>query len=98
LRMAYSLLIRLSENLNEDSELAVEGSVLKLKNLKTKTERYYILLPKEGGVKVEFENQIFYSLSSTSPLGAELIGRKQGEDFEVEIDSKFYLYRIEELH
>lgn len=97
LRVAYNLLKRLFENLKENSAIVIEGSILTLLNEENESERTYIILPKEGGLKKEMNGITIYSLSSSSPLGSELIGRKSGENFEIEINNKIYNYSILEL-
>jgi hypothetical protein len=55
-------------------------------------ESLYLLLPTAGGEKIAHQDHIIKTITPTSPIGEELIGRKVGDDFEVELPSgKVYL-------
>lgn len=94
LQTALTMLERLLDKLSTTSPVIVDGSIIELENLKRSSQHVYILLPKEGGRKLQTDEGIIFSLSSSSPLGEELIGRKAGESFEVEIDGRDFEYSI----
>jgi transcription elongation GreA/GreB family factor len=48
-------------------------------------ESLYLLLPTAGGEKISYQNKLIKAITPTSPLGEELIGRKVGDDFEVDL-------------
>lgn len=72
----------------------VEGCIVSLKNLKTGSVSHLMLLPQDGGVKVEIDGQRIISLATTSPLGEELLGRCAGETFDCEINDRVFEYEV----
>jgi transcription elongation GreA/GreB family factor len=50
-------------------------------------ESFYFLLPTAGGEKISYQNSTIKTITPTSPLGEELMGRKVGDDFEIELPS-----------
>jgi transcription elongation GreA/GreB family factor len=50
-------------------------------------ESFYFLLPTAGGEKISYQNNTIKTITPTSPLGEELIGRKVGDDFEIDLPS-----------
>jgi transcription elongation GreA/GreB family factor len=48
-------------------------------------KNYYFLGPRAGGTEVLFEKKEILVITPESPLGAQLIGKKQGEKYRLEL-------------
>lgn len=87
----------LREMIDEKPQHIVVGSLVELKNLANNSKPIYMILPIEGGLKVEVDGREISSLLATGPLAEELYGRKEAEEFEVEINNRVFQFRIESL-
>lgn len=56
--------------------------------------QYYFLGPKNGGTVIEYEDCNITLITPTSPLGQLLIGRKEGDYFEVKTERAIREYEI----
>jgi hypothetical protein len=45
----------------------------------------HLFVPAGGGVRLELDGTVLHSLTAGSPLGRELLGRRAGDDFEIEL-------------
>ena len=61
-------------------------------------EKWFFLLPQKGGMNIQVEKDTVTTLSMDSPLGDMLIGKKVGDDFELEIAKVNREYVIEEVY
>ena len=59
------------------------GAVVELTS--ARETNVYVIGPRAGGTEVEFEKKEVLVITPESPLGAQLIGRKQGEKHKIEI-------------
>lgn len=78
-------LSKLDANLPTTSELIVLGSLVK-------TNRFWIFIA-DALPKISIQNIEVYSVSNVSPLGKELLGKKNGE----EIFVNNVLYKVEQI-
>ncbi len=67
-------------------------ALVEVKNLLKKT--LYFIVPKGGGVSLTLGEKTIQIISPASLLGEELIGKKTGESFEVEIQKQMREYQI----
>jgi transcription elongation GreA/GreB family factor len=66
-----------------------------LVELETKAERsFYFIGPRAGGTEVQVEGKEILVITPQSPLGQQLVGRKQGERLNMEIGGSRNEYRI----
>jgi transcription elongation GreA/GreB family factor len=54
----------------------------------------YFLIPQGGGIQLPWGSQKLNLISSSSPLGEELLGRKQGDTIEVESQNGVREYEV----
>lgn len=94
LKTSFTLLQTLQKRIDHAPDRIVEGCVVSLKNLKSSSISHFILLPQEGGSKVDIDGQNITSLATTGPLGEELLGRSTGESFDCEINNRVFEYEI----
>jgi transcription elongation GreA/GreB family factor len=59
------------------------GAVVELTNAREKN--LYFIGPRAGGTEVEFQKREVLVITPESPLGSQLIGKKQGEKHRIEI-------------
>ena len=59
------------------------GAVVELTS--ARETNVYFIGPRAGGTEVEFEKKAVLVITPESPLGGELIGKKQGEKHKIEI-------------
>lgn len=57
-------------------------------------KQYYFLGPKNGGVTIDYEGCNITLITPTSPLGQLLIGRQEGDYFEVRTERAIREYEI----
>ncbi|MFT5430254.1 MAG: transcription elongation GreA/GreB family factor [Myxococcota bacterium] len=67
-------------NFTEDDRVSV-GAAVELEDA-AGTSRHVYLLPSGGGMSVEIEGQSIAVVTPKSPLGAALVGREVGDEFE----------------
>lgn len=66
-----------------------------LVELEINNKRSFVLfMPKGGGVAINFESFPVQVITPQSVLGEALLGRKVGDEFEIEINSKVREYQI----
>lgn len=75
---------------------AVEMSALVELEHGTVRGRYFVA-PAAGGERIEFEGASILTLTPTSPLGRAVIGRRVGDDLEVESPQGTRSYRVTAL-
>ena len=76
---------------SEDDPIAISALI----EVSGETGRQHILLvPFAGGESVEIEGTKVQVVSSASPLGSELMGRRSGDDFEFEMRGRKMDYSI----
>jgi hypothetical protein len=83
-----------------DRELAPNGkidlgSAVDLKGRKETAT--YLIGPRAGGTEVQFDGREVFVITPESPLGAQLIGRKIGEECALEIGGEKQRYKIAEV-
>jgi transcription elongation GreA/GreB family factor len=61
-------------------------------------ESFYFLLPTAGGEKISYRGCTIKTITPTSPLGEELMGRKVGDDFEIELPGGKASLQIESVY
>jgi transcription elongation GreA/GreB family factor len=72
------------------------GSVVLLQSGKTKS--WHWLVQRGGGIKLEFEGSAVQVLTPASPLGEELMDKKQGDTVEVEVRGSSKEYEVLEIY
>lgn len=63
----------------------------------TRTENkefYFLLMPKGGGLQIQWEDKSIHVLTPQSPIGEMLLGKKLNDEFEVLINRQFRDYEI----
>jgi transcription elongation GreA/GreB family factor len=55
---------------------------------------YFLLMPKGGGLHLQFEEKNIQVLTPQSPIGEMLLGKKLHDEFEVLIQRKFRDYEV----
>lgn len=55
---------------------------------------HYLLMPNGGGRQVTFEGKTFHVITPKSPLGEAVLGKKTGDEIEIEIQRKIKDYEI----
>lgn len=80
---------------DQDNESIKAGHLVKLENYNREKTETVLLLPGKWGIWLE-ELDIMV-LSVLSPLGRELIGRKIGESFQLDLPAGTMQYRIVEI-
>ena len=66
-----------------------------LVELETKDERaFYFIGPRAGGMEIKHEKKEVLVITPQSPLGQQLVGRKQGERLQLEIGGTRNAYRV----
>jgi transcription elongation GreA/GreB family factor len=59
-----------------------------LVTLEDKTRNYYFIGPRAGGTEVEHEGQTVMVITPQSPLGRQLMGRKQGDTLQLDLGGR----------
>jgi len=75
-----------------DSEPADIGAVIELNARKEKT--FHFLLPSAGGTEVLYKGDEILVITPESPLGRQLVGKKKGDRFQLEIAGTRSEYRV----
>jgi len=75
-----------------DGELADVGAVIELHMNEEKS--FYFLLPSAGGTEVLCDGDEFLVITPESPLGKQIMGRKKGDRFQLEIAGARSEYRV----
>jgi len=88
--LAIYNLLELKDFLPED---AISLSALIELECDTKSALYFIG-PKCGGIIIQEEGQEILLITPTSPLGSALMGKQQGDDFELQIGGNTRQYEI----
>lgn len=66
-----------------------------LVELESKDERaFYFIGPRAGGMEIKHEKKEVLVITPQSPLGQQLVGRKQGERLQIEIGGTRDTYRV----
>lgn len=66
-----------------------------LVELECKTDRtFYFIGPRAGGTEVECDGQEVLVITPHSPMGQQLVGRKQGERLQIKVGKTSDAYRI----
>ncbi|MCB0420072.1 MAG: GreA/GreB family elongation factor [Bdellovibrionales bacterium] len=55
---------------------------------------WYFVAPQEGGLTLHYQDYTIFVISPFSPVGQALMGRKQGDEFELEIKNEIREYEI----
>jgi hypothetical protein len=55
---------------------------------------WYFLLPKGGGLSISWEGRLIQVITPQAPLGAALLGKRVGDEIEVEIQRMIKDYLI----
>jgi transcription elongation GreA/GreB family factor len=76
------------------SDLIVPGALIELEQEETGRKSRYFLVPRGGGATLSHQGGSIQVIAPQSPLGEALMGRKQGEDFEVETQGTVREYRV----
>jgi transcription elongation GreA/GreB family factor len=75
-----------------DDEPADVGALIELRAKNEKS--YYFLLPCAGGTEVSWGGDEILVITPESPLGKQIVGKKKGERFELEIGGTRSEYRV----
>jgi transcription elongation GreA/GreB family factor len=94
LKTALGITTELLKKIEAFSDRIVDGSLVVLENMDRKSQQIFFVLPRDGGHKVTVDSQSILSLSSSSPLGESLIGRRAGDSFEFEAGGRHFHYLI----
>jgi transcription elongation GreA/GreB family factor len=78
-------------DLKSTEEISI-GSLVELKH--QEQVRTYFLIPIAGGTMLNLGDQAVLVVSVFSPLGAEILGLKAGDEFEVETPKEIRNYRV----
>jgi transcription elongation GreA/GreB family factor len=54
----------------------------------------YFIGPKNGGISIEYDGKKILVITPTSPLGQELMGKEEGDYFEMTVKNMKYEYEI----
>ena len=54
----------------------------------------YFIGPKAGGTELDFDGQEVLVITPQSPLGAQLVGRKQGDQLKLTLPGSKAQYRV----
>ena len=57
-------------------------------------KKLYFLAPKEGGKAITYNKKEIFVVSPNSPIGEALMGRLQGDEFDIEINDEVRDYKI----
>lgn len=74
---------------------AAAGSLLEIESGGKRS--WYFLVSQGGGITVTVDGQSIQVITPASPLGEELMGRPEGDEFEIENQGKVREYRIRSL-
>lgn len=75
----------------EKDEIAI-GALLEIKF--NNTQKKYFLSSTAGGSMAKIENEVILVISAFSPIGAEAIGLKKGDEFELDFKGEVRNYQI----
>ena len=78
-----------------EGEAADVGAVVELHAKKERA--FYFLLPSAGGTEVLHDGNEFLVITPESPLGQQLVGKKKGDGFQLEIAGARSEYRVANL-
>jgi transcription elongation GreA/GreB family factor len=59
--------------------------------------KWLFLLPVAGGLNLDFQNQVIQTITPESPVGKNLLGRKSGDNFSLNIGKTLKEYLIEQI-
>jgi transcription elongation GreA/GreB family factor len=92
LKLEIQMLEEVDLALSEKSDEVCIGSLINLRH--KDQERSYFVIPTSGGTLLKVEDKAVLVVSVFSPLGAAVLGLKQGENFEVETPKETRSYQI----
>jgi transcription elongation GreA/GreB family factor len=72
--------------------VAAAGALVELESAGRRS--FILLMAQGGGISVSFDGKSIQVISPQSPLGDELLGRRQGEEFEVETGPAVREYKV----
>ncbi len=61
------------------------------------TEKLFFLLPSAGGQKIMHAGATYHVITSESPVGSVLVGKKLNDAFQVKMNQKTFEYELVEL-
>lgn len=68
------------------------GAVVELERAGERT--FYFIGPRGGGTEIDYEGRTILVVTPQSPMGQQLMGRKQGEPLEIKVGRKSDRYRV----
>ena len=92
LEQAIAKLRKLSPRDFGDDEPADIGAVIELRTNKEKS--FYFILPSAGGTEANWHGDEILVITPESPLGQQLMGKKKGDRFQLEIGGSRSEYRV----
>jgi transcription elongation GreA/GreB family factor len=55
---------------------------------------YYLIVPKGGGLVTRVEGKAVQVITPNSPLGEALLGKRVGDEAQIEVGGKTRLYKV----
>lgn len=86
--------LELQEFSNKDK---VDLTALVKTKLNGEDDRWFFIIPKAGGEKIEFEGIMIHTLTPHSPLGKLLVGKSKGDSLELMLKESSNDYEITSL-
>lgn len=96
LKLDIQMLEEIDLKISDNNPEIVIGSLVEL--VHQNQSKLYFVIPTAGGSIVNHEGKAVLVVSVFSPLGSEMLGMKQGEDFEVETPKETRSYHIQAIH
>lgn len=78
-----------------EGEVAVPSALVELEF--GGREAFYFIVPSGGGLVMRIEERPVQVITPQSPLGSALLGRKAGDEFDVEIGNGTRRYRVKSI-
>jgi transcription elongation GreA/GreB family factor len=69
------------------------GALVELEQ-KGETRTFWLIGPRAGGTEVECEGETVLVITPQSPMGQQLVGRKQGDQLQIQAGPKADKYRV----
>jgi transcription elongation GreA/GreB family factor len=75
-------------------ETIAPGALVELEQLSAKRKSRYFMVPRGGGAAIQLQGASIQVIAPQSPLGEALVGRRAGEEIEVESQGMVREYRV----
>jgi transcription elongation GreA/GreB family factor len=77
---------------NHQGNPATLGSLVMLES--QSEQSFYFIGPSAGGTEVESEGHLIFVITPSSPMGRQLLGKKQGEQFQLQLGTQSSTIRV----